>query len=151
MTKIWKRPISLEEISGIRKKTLVELMGIEFTEVGDDFLSGRMPVDERTKQPYGILHGGASCVLAETLGSIAANYCIDQDNQICVGIDIHTSHIKMANKGFVLGTAKPIHLGNRIQIWEIKIIDEHEKLISLTRLTLAVLPKGQSEETDKKA
>ncbi len=137
---IWKKALSLEEIAEVRKNTLVEWIGIEFLEVGDDYLKARMPVDNRTKQPLGIMHGGASCVLAETIGSIAANYCVDAE-KVCVGLDIYTSHIKMAKKGFVTGTAKPIHLGKTTQIWEIPIVDENDKLVSLTRLTLAVLDR----------
>lgn len=138
---IWKTPIDLEAIAATRKDTLVELMGIEFTEIGDDFLKGRMPVDRRTHQPCGIMHGGASCVLAETLGSIAATYCVDTTKEFCVGLDINTSHIRMVKAGDVYGTARPIHLGKTIQIWEIRIEDEHHHLISLTRLTLSVLQR----------
>lgn len=136
---IWKTPINMQSIADTRKNTLVELMGIEFTEIGPDYLKGRMPVDRRTHQPYGIMHGGASCVLAETLGSIAANYCVDSTKEFCVGLDINTSHIKMIKSGFVYGTAKPIHIGKTTQVWEVRIVDEEERLISITRLTLSVL------------
>lgn len=138
---IWKNSIDLQALADTRKDTLVELMGIEFTEIGDDFLKGRMPVDRRTHQPYGIMHGGASCVLAETLASIGANYCVDSTKEYCVGLDINTSHIRMVKSGFVYGTAKPVHLGKKTQVWEVKIVDEQDKLISITRLTLFVLQK----------
>lgn len=138
---IWKTPIDMQSIAESRNNTLVELMGIEFTEHGTDFLSGRMEVDHRTHQPYGIMHGGASCVLAETLGSIAGNHCLDYQKEFCVGLDINTSHIRMVKSGWVTGTAKPIHLGNTTQIWEIRIVDESDRLVSITRLTLAVLKR----------
>ena len=138
---IWKTPIDLKIIEETRKDTLVELMGIEFMEIGDDYLKGRMPVDRRTHQPYGIMHGGASCVLAETLGSIAANYCLDYTKEFCVGLDINTSHIRMVKSGYVYGIAKPIHIGKTTQVWEVRIVDEQEKLVSITRLTLAVLQR----------
>lgn len=136
---IWKTPIKMQEITETRKNTLIELMGIEFTEIGEDYLKGRMPVDRRSHQPYGIMHGGASCVLAETLASIAANYCVDSSKYFCVGLDINTSHIRMVKTGFVYGTAKPVHLGQATQIWEVQIVDEQDRLISITRLTLFVL------------
>lgn len=138
---IWKTPIDMKSIAETRKDTLVELMGIEFTDYGDNFLKGRMPVDKRSHQPYGIMHGGASCVLAETLGSIAGNHCIDYTKEYCVGLDINTSHIRSIKSGYVYGTAKPIHLGKMTQVWEVRIEDEQNRLISLTRLTLAVLQR----------
>jgi 1,4-dihydroxy-2-naphthoyl-CoA hydrolase len=141
---IWKNPIDLVLISDTRKETLVELMGIEFTEIGPDFLKGRMPVDRRTHQPFGIMHGGASCVLAETIGSIAGNYCVDSAKQFCVGLDINTSHVRMVKSGYVTGTAKPVHLGKTTQIWEVRIVDEEDRLVSITRLTLAVLDRRKN-------
>lgn len=138
---IWKTPITISEISELRESTMTEHLGIEFTEIGDDFLRGKMPVDERTKQPFGIMHGGASCVLAETLGSIAATYCVDRDKQLCVGLSINTNHIRMATGGYVIGTARPIHIGGKTQLWEIEITDEKERLISISRLTLIVLDR----------
>lgn len=138
---IWKTPIDMQSISETRKNTLVELMGIEFTEYGDDYLKGRLPVDRRSHQPYGIMHGGASCVLAETLGSIAGNYCLDYTKEYCVGLDINTSHIRSVRSGYVYGTAKPIHIGKMTQVWEVRIEDEEKRLVSITRLTLAVLQR----------
>ena len=138
---IWKTHIDIKTITDSRINTIIDLMGIEFIEVGDDFLSARMPVDHRTHQPLGIMHGGASCVLAETLGSIAGNYSVDAKKQFCVGLDIFTSHIRMVKTGYVIGTAKPVHIGKKNHVWEIRIIDEEKRLVSLTRLTLAVLDK----------
>ena len=136
--KIWKKNIDLETVSNTRKDTIVDLIGIEFTTVGDDFLCGKMPVDERTKQPYGILHGGASCVLAETVGSVAANFCVE-DGFVCVGLSINTNHIKKVRDGFVYAKAMPVHLGKTTQVWDTPIKDEAGQLISITRLTLAVI------------
>ncbi len=136
---IWKTPIDLKTISESCNHTLVEVMGIEFTEIGQDFLKGRMPVTKRTHQPYGIMHGGASCVLAETLASVAANYCVEATKEFCVGLDINTSHIRMIKEGFVDGIAKPIHIGKTTQVWEVRITDGQDHLISITRLTLCVL------------
>lgn len=136
--KIWKKNIDLETVSNTRKDTIVDLIGIEFTTVGDDFFCAKMPVDERTKQPYGILHGGASCVLAETVGSVAANFCVD-DGFVCVGLSISTNHIKKVRDGFVYAKAMPVHLGKTTQVWDIPIRDEAGQLISITRLTLAVI------------
>lgn len=138
---IWKTPITIQEITDIRKQTMVDYLGIEFTEIGDNFLKGRMPVDHRTKQPMGIMHGGASCVLAETLGSIAGCHCIDFSKQVCVGLAMNTNHISMAKDGYVYGTARPVHLGRSTQVWEIDIINEQGKLVSVNRLTLAVIDR----------
>jgi 1,4-dihydroxy-2-naphthoyl-CoA hydrolase len=136
---IWKTHIDINGIDQFCKNTMVDVVGIEFTEIGDNYLKGRMPVDHRTHQPFGIMHGGASCVLAETLASIAANYCVDGSKEYCVGLDINTSHVRMVKSGFVYGTATPVHLGKQTQIWEVRIVDEQDRLISITRLTLFVL------------
>ncbi len=138
---IWKSPITLESISSIREKTMTEHVGIEFTEIGDDYLIGRMPVDHRTIQPFGIMHGGASCVLAETLGSVASCHCVEIEKQVCVGLSLNINHIRMAKDGWVYGTARPIHLGGKTHVWDIAIEDEKGKLVSSTRLTLAVLDR----------
>lgn len=140
---IWKQEFTLEEAAMSRNKTMVDHLGIEFTEKGNNFLIARMPVDHRTRQPFGIMHGGASCVLAETVGSIAANYCVDMGKQYCVGIEINTSHIKMVREGYVYGKAIPLHLGKTTQVWEINIRDENSHLISVNRLRLAVLDKPE--------
>lgn len=138
---IWKTPITIEEITKIRESTMTDALGIEFTVIGDDFLKGKMPVDKRTLQPFGIMHGGASCALAETLGSVAGTYCIDKTTSMCVGISINTNHVGMVREGYVYGTAKPLHLGGKTQIWEIEIRDDQERLVSLSRLTLMVLSR----------
>ena len=140
---IWKEIIDLQIAAKRSENTMVEYLGIEFTEVGDDYIKARMPVDHRTQQPLGIMHGGASCVLAETVGSIAANYCVDPKKQYCVGLDINTNHIRSIRSGFVIGTAKPYHLGRSTQVWSIEITDEQDRLISINRLTMAVLDKNK--------
>lgn len=139
--KIWFKPITLEEVAKSRTQTMVDHLGIEFTEIGNDYLCAIMPIDKRTKQPMGIMHGGASCALAETIASVAANFCIDWEKKVCVGLEINTSHIKMVKSGFVTGIARPIHLGRTTQLWEIKIHDENNYLVSLSRLRMAVLDK----------
>jgi 1,4-dihydroxy-2-naphthoyl-CoA hydrolase len=134
---IWQSLVTLEKINGRIKNTLVEYLGIEFLEIGDDFLKARMPVDRRTKQTTGILHGGASVTLAETLGSIAASYCIDRERKRIVGLEINANHIRPASEGWVTGITKPIHIGTTTQIWEIKIYNEQDKLVCVSRLTVA--------------
>ncbi len=122
----------------LQRKSIENSLGIKFTELGDDFLRGTIPVDERTHQPMGILHGGASCVLAESLGSVAGMLAVDLSKYLPVGLDIHTTHIRSVSSGFVTGTARPVHLGRSTQIWEIRIENEEGKLVSITRLTLFV-------------
>ena len=136
---IWKVKPTIEVISNFYpNKSMSDYVGIEFTEIGDDYLTGRMPVDQRTTQPYGILHGGASCVLAETLGSVAGALCIDHAKNIVVGLEINANHIRAAKQGYVYGTARPIHVGRSTQVWEIKITNEINQLVCISRLTLAV-------------
>ncbi|MEM1282543.1 MAG: hotdog fold thioesterase [Chlamydiota bacterium] len=137
--KLWKSAITLELLNTMCENTMVEHLGIVFTEIGEDSLTATMPVDKRTIQPLGIMHGGASAALAETLGSIAANCCVDHERHFCVGLDINTSHLKKAADGLVKGIAKPVHLGGMTHVWEIKIYDESEDLISQSRLTVVVL------------
>ena len=120
---------------------MVEHLGITLTEVGEDFLKGTMPVDHRTVQPMGILHGGASVALAETLGSLAANYAVDNQKKYCVGLDINANHVRAASKGDVTGIAKPLHLGSTTQVWSIEITDEEDRLVCISRLTMAVLDR----------
>jgi 1,4-dihydroxy-2-naphthoyl-CoA hydrolase len=141
---IWKGDINLEILAERGKNTLIEHVGIEFIEIGADYLVARMPVDNRTRQPIGIMHGGASCVLAETVGSTAANCAVDQNKFYCVGLDINTNHIRSIREGFVIGTAKPFHLGRTTQVWSIEILNEQKKLISVNRLTMAVLERKAS-------
>jgi len=138
---IWKEKIDIEEAAKRSKDTMVEYLGIEFVDIGDDYITARMPVDHRTHQPIGIMHGGASCVLAETVGSIAANYCVDHSKYYCVGLAINTNHIRSIRDGYVFGTAKPYHIGQSTQVWSIEIVDEKDHLISINRLTMAVLTR----------
>lgn len=121
---------------------LNSLLGIEFTTIGDDFLCARMPVDERTRQPMGLLHGGASVALAETLGSTGAWLCIDPAQRAIVGLEINANHIRSVREGFVTGTAKPLHRGQTTQLWEIHITDAAERLVCVSRLTIAVLDQA---------
>jgi 1,4-dihydroxy-2-naphthoyl-CoA hydrolase len=136
---IWKQPIDLELLNHRGKNTMIEYLAIEFVEMGLDFLAAKMPVDHRTQQPLGIMHGGASCVLAETVGSTAANYAVDINTHYCVGLDINTNHIRSIREGFVYGKAQPFHLGKTTHVWGIEIRNAHHTLISVTRLTMAVL------------
>lgn len=131
----------IERLNERGKNTMVEYLGIEITEIGEDFIKGKMPVDHRTQQPLGLLHGGANVVLAETLGSIAANEVLDQDKQYAVGLEINANHLKSARDGFVYGVTRPIHLGRKVQVWEIKINNEKGDLTCISRLTMAVLDK----------
>ena len=137
--KIWTSEIDLNLVTERAKNTMSDFLGIEFTEIGDDYLVVRMPGNERTKQPVGIMHGGASCVLAETVGSTAAQFCVDRSQYYCVGLDINTNHIRSIREGYVFGKAKPYHLGKTTQVWGIEIADEGGKLVSVTRLTMVVL------------
>ncbi|HKH63231.1 MAG TPA: hotdog fold thioesterase [Flavitalea sp.] len=139
---IWSRnDFKVENLTVLGRDTMSEHIGIEFMEIGGDYLKARMPVDHRTNQPYGLLHGGASCVLAETLGSIASALVIDQSAFICVGIEINANHIRSARKGFVTGVATALHIGKSTHVWDIRIIGEDEKLVCISRLTVAIIPK----------
>lgn len=140
---IWKTPLTLEALNQRGENTLSAHLGILFTEIGDDFLKATMPIDHRTKQPLGIMHGGASCVLAETVGSTAANCCVDPTQLYCVGLDINTNHIRSIQEGIVTATAKPFHLGRSTQVWSIEIINREQQLISVNRLTMAVMARKQ--------
>ena len=140
MGKIWKNTTSLDEINKFTKNSIVEKTGICFIEIGDDFLKASMPVDERTRQPLGILHGGASVVLAETLGSMAS-YMILDNNQHCVGLEIKANHLKSVSKGLVFGVVKPVSLSKTNHLWDIIITDEEDQMICVSRLTMMVLKK----------
>ncbi|MDZ4667592.1 MAG: hotdog fold thioesterase [bacterium] len=131
--------ISLEALNNRGKNTLSEWIGIEFCELGPDFLVAKMPVDHRTIQPLGVVNGGAFCALAETVGSTAANLCLDRSKFVAVGLDINANHLKSARKEFVFGTAKPFHIGKTTQVWEIKITDSEGSLCCISRLTMAVV------------
>jgi 1,4-dihydroxy-2-naphthoyl-CoA hydrolase len=139
---IWFEPnLTVDHIQPLGKNTMGEHLGIEFIEVGEDFLKGRMPVDHRTRQPYGLLHGGASVALAETLGSVGAAYVVDRRQFNTVGLEINANHVRGVREGFVTATARPIQIGKSTQVWEIRITDEREKLVCISRLTVAILPK----------
>ena len=136
---IWKIKPSLKQLEeSFSKDHIGELIGIEITDIGDDYMTGKMPVDKRTWQPMGLLHGGASCVLAESLGSMAGSLCVDMTKQYVVGLEINANHIRAVKSGYVYGTARPIHLGRSTQVWDIQIENEEEKLVCVSRLTLAV-------------
>lgn len=142
MSAIWKQEkITIDMLNAQSKDTMAETLDIRFIEVSDHFLKATMPVDRRTHQPYGLLHGGASAALAETLGSVASWLCIDPEKQICVGIEINCNHVRGKKDGIVTGTATPLHLGATTHVWDIKITDEKEKLICISRLTVAVLKR----------
>lgn len=132
---------SLDQLNFTREETMVNHLGIVFTGIGEDYLEATMPVDHRTKQPMGLLHGGANVALAETLGSLASSLTIDLEKQACVGLEINANHIRSVREGTVKGIAKPIHIGKSTQIWEIKIFNEAEKLCCISRITMAILDK----------
>jgi len=139
---IWRSLRSLEELNSGSAGTMVEHLGIEFIEIGDDFIRGTMTVDGRTRQPYGVLHGGASVALAETLGSTGATMCVDATQYQCVGQEINANHVRPVHTGFVTGTARPVHLGGRTHVWVIDIVNEAGKLVCTSRLTMAVIRRG---------
>lgn len=140
--RIWHNEFAVEELQHLRDGNIVEHLGITLTELGDDFLKGKMPVDQRTKQSFGMLHGGASVVLAETLGSIAANLVIDPNKFYCVGLEVNANHIRPISQGEVEGCAMPIHIGKKTQVWAVEIRNEAGKLVCLSRLTMAVQQIG---------
>jgi 1,4-dihydroxy-2-naphthoyl-CoA hydrolase len=139
---IWKSPRTVEELNSGGEGTLIGHLGIRFTEIGDDFVCGTMPVDARTKQPYGLLHGGASVALAETLGSMGATMCVDTKEYLCVGQEINANHVRAARTGQVTGTARPVHVGGRTQVWTIDIRDDAGNLVCTSRLTIAIIRRG---------
>ncbi|MGX9718589.1 hotdog fold thioesterase [Stenotrophomonas acidaminiphila] len=137
---VFRASVSLDELNRLSRGTLIDHLGIVFTAAGEDWLQATMPVDERTRQPYGLLHGGASVVLAETLGSSAGNLCVDAASQVCVGLEINANHLRAARSGVVTGTARALHVGRTTQVWEIRIDNEAGKPVCISRLTLAVVP-----------
>ena len=139
---IWRSLRTLQDLNGGRGGTLIEHLGIEFTEIGDDYIRGTMPVDGRTRQPYGLLHGGASVALAETLGSTGSSMCLDAERYQCVGQEINANHLRAARSGLVTGTARPVHLGGRSHVWTIDIANEAGKLVCTSRLTMAIISRG---------
>ncbi len=139
---IWfNKSLSIADLQPLGPDTMGEHLAMEWVEVGNDYLKMKMPVDNRTKQPYGLLHGGASCALAETVGSIASAFVVDPEKFICVGLEINANHVRSARSGYVTATCTPLHIGASTHVWDIKIIDEREKLICISRLTVAILKK----------
>ena len=148
----FNKELSLPYLNQLGKGTMSEYLGIEWTEVGENYLKAKMPVDHRTIQPYGLLHGGASCVLAETIGSVASAMMIDHSKFYCVGLEINANHVRGVKSGFVTGVASPLHIGATTHVWDIKIYDEkarpddpvgREKLVCVSRLTVAVIPRKE--------
>ena len=137
---LWKQPTDLARLNGWGANTMMEALGIRITAVGDDWLAGSMPVDHRTHQPYGLLHGGASVALAETLGSTAAMLTLDPEKELAVGLDINANHVRGVRSGTVTGTAKALHIGRTTQVWEIRIENEEGALVCISRITMAVIP-----------
>jgi 1,4-dihydroxy-2-naphthoyl-CoA hydrolase len=141
---IWfKKDIKIEDFSSWVEHTMSETLGMKFIEIGDNYLKLSMPVDERTKQPYGLLHGGASVALAETVGSVASALVIDHTKHLCVGLEINANHVRSAREGLVIGTCTPIHIGASTHVWDIKIHDEKGHLICISRLTVAILERKE--------
>ncbi|MBW8824066.1 MAG: hotdog fold thioesterase [Xanthomonadales bacterium] len=134
----FRRQVTLDQLNALSRNTLMEPLGIVFTELGADYVRATMPVDARTHQPYGLLHGGASAALAETLGSTAAGLCVGEDEGV-VGIEINANHLRGVREGVVTGTARPLHVGRSTQVWEMKIENEAGELVCISRLTLAVI------------
>lgn len=143
MLMIWKQPFDLPYLNRFFKNTLGETLGMEFTGIGDDFLVIKMPVDKRTVQPYGLLHGGASVAMAETLGSVASTMCIkDLEKEMAVGVEINANHLRPVTKGFVFGKVTPIRVGRRIHVWNIEIMDERDRPVCVSRLTIAIVDRS---------
>ncbi len=139
---IWfNKSVTLQQLNSLAPDTMSQYLGMEWVEIGPDFLKIKMPVDYRTIQPYGLLHGGASCALAETVGSFGSHLIIDPEKYICVGLEINANHLRSARTGFVTATATPIHLGATTHVWDIKINDDDGKLICVSRLTVAIMKK----------
>jgi len=148
---IWYRPYTLDELQRLNTGSMAEHLDIRFTEIGPDYLRATLPVDERTRQPFGLLHGGASVSLAETLGSVASNCCVDSAKFYCVGQEINANHIRSARTGHVVGTARPVHLGGRSHVWDIRIEDDQGRLTCVSRLTMSVLESRASSGGGKAA
>lgn len=136
---IWKSPQTLDDMNRMSANNMVEHVGIRFLEIGEDYIRASMPVDHRTHQPFGILHGGASVVLAETVGSTAANHCLDTSRQYAVGLDINCNHLRSISSGDVFATARAVHIGRSTQVWQIDITDQENRPVAVSRLTMAVL------------
>ena len=143
---IWRVSSTPEELTARGSRSMPGFLGIRFTEVGPDFLRASMPVDERTQQPFGLLHGGASVSLAETVGSVASMLCVDAERYLCVGQEINANHLRGMASGTVIATARPFHLGGRSHVWHIEIRDESERLVCVSRLTMAIVERRQKDQ-----
>jgi 1,4-dihydroxy-2-naphthoyl-CoA hydrolase len=139
---IWTGSHTLDALNAECANTMMRHLDIVFEEIGGDFLRASMPVDDRTRQPFGLLHGGASVVLAESVGSVGANLCVDRSKYLCVGQEINANHVRSVRGGRVTGTARPVHLGGRTQVWAIEIVNEAKDLLCISRLTIAVVRTG---------
>ncbi|MFP4350050.1 MAG: hotdog fold thioesterase [Thermodesulfobacteriota bacterium] len=140
---IWTMEPDLDRINKMADNTLVEVLGIQFVEAGPDYLKAVMPVDHRTHQPFGMLHGGASVALAETMGSVGALHCVNPETHFCVGLEINANHVRSVRSGIVTGLAEPLHVGRTTHLWEIRITDSADRLVCISRLTMAVLARGK--------
>lgn len=148
MENIWyKKDLTLDHLKQFDKETMASFLEMQWVEIGADYLKMKMPVNNKTKQPYGLLHGGASCALAETIGSIASALVIDTAVYACTGLEINANHIRSATDGFVWATAVPLHLGKSTHVWDIKILDDNHKLVCVSRITVAILNKSQRNLT----
>jgi 1,4-dihydroxy-2-naphthoyl-CoA hydrolase len=143
---IWSTRPAIDFLNGLSDSTMAAHIGLEFTEVGDDFMRAKMPVDHRTVQTFGILHGGASATLAETVGSIAGSFCVDVEKKFVVGLELNCNHVRSVREGYVFATARPIHLGGTTHIWDIRIVDDNDRLVCVSRLTLMVLDQKRDDE-----
>lgn len=139
---IWRSLQSIEALNSNQQSTLNAALGILFTEIGEDYIRGTMPVDARTVQPYGLLHGGASVALAETLGSTGAALCVDVQEYLVVGQEINANHVRAARNGLVTGTARPVHIGGRTHVWGIDIVNDAGQMVCVSRITIAVIKRG---------
>ncbi len=146
MATIWfKEAFSIEKLQRMSEGTMSDYIGIRFVEIGENYIKATMPVNEKTKQPFGLLHGGASVVLAETLGSVASALVLDMDRSVCVGLEINANHVRSVQSGWVTGTVTPVHLGSTTHVWDIRIQDEDGKLVCISRLTVAVLTRRNGQ------
>ena len=144
MAQVFREAVSIEALNALSRTTLIDHLGIVFTAAGEDWVSATMPVDERTRQPYGILHGGASVVLAESVGSMASYLCIDTSKFYCVGLEINANHLRGLRSGRVTAVAKPIHIGRTTHVWDIRLTSDEGKASCVSRLTMAVVPLGEN-------
>ena len=141
---MFRSDITLDHLKAMSHDTMVDHLGIEYIELGPDYIRASMPVDHRTVQPMRMLHGGASVALAETLGSFAANITVNTEKYYCVGLEINANHIKSVSKGLVYGITKPIHIGKKTQVWETRITNEADELVCISRITMAVLNRNKT-------